>query len=152
MKIPLTALLIFTYIISFSQTVYMKVNKTDGSYELYNIEDIRKLTFSNLITDNPEQFHTIMNNFSILKSYPNPFSNSTTIKYEMPDNGNIDIKIFDINGKFVRTLYSGIQDKGLHKISWDSKNNTGNKVPDGIYICKVKYDGKLFTNKIIYLN
>ncbi|MCD4729233.1 MAG: T9SS type A sorting domain-containing protein, partial [Bacteroidales bacterium] len=61
-----------------------------------------------------------------LRSYPNPFSSNTTIEYRLPEPGFVSLKVFDITGNLIETLFSGNQPDGLNKIEWNADDlNTG---------------------------
>ena len=71
-----------------------------------------------------------------VKCYPNPFSSQLTIEIDISILQNLDVKIFDVNGHLIRTLYRG---DGLDKNSlvWDGKNDQGIKMATGNYYLKV---------------
>jgi hypothetical protein len=106
MKIALLIFMIVNAYMASTQTVYMNVYKTNGTSELFPIQNIRKLTFDGLTTDsnNPKQLQNVVKSFNMIKNYPNPFSSSTTIEYFIPEKGDIEIIIVDINGKIIRNL------------------------------------------------
>ncbi len=152
MKIVLLLFLLLNTCLTFSQTVYMKVNKNDGTSEYYPIQDIRKITFSGLSGINsPEQMQNVVKTFNMLKSYPNPFNSSTTIEYEIPERGDVEITIIDVNGKLIRNLLSESQISGKHQFIWDSKDNSGNTITSGIYYCNVKFNNQILHNKMILI-
>ena len=72
--------------------------------------------------------------------YPNPFNPSTSIEYSIPYQATVDIRLYDIRGKFIKMIYSGIQTAGAHKIAFK-----GGDLASGIYICRVQVDD-LVTN------
>ncbi|OQX88848.1 hypothetical protein B6D60_00950 [candidate division KSB1 bacterium 4484_87] len=81
--------------------------------------------------------------FSLAQNYPNPFSlvhdgARTTIRFELPTAANIEIKIFDVLGREVRTLITGSQPAGTHRIYWNGMDNYGHKVSAGIYFYQMK--------------
>ena len=76
-------------------------------------------------------------NFTLLKNYPNPFNPTTTITFSLLKQGNVSLKIYNIKGELVRTLLEGKQASGIHSIPWDGKDNQGNNVSSGCYLCKM---------------
>lgn len=68
----------------------------------------------------------------LLSNYPNPFNNSTVIGYSMANTANITVAIYDILGREVETLYSGMQEPGSYSIVWDYDSSAG-----GIYFCRL---------------
>jgi len=76
--------------------------------------------------------------FRVEQNFPNPFNPSTTIKYSLPENSFVTVKIFDMLGKEVRTLVNQDQNAGHHTVIWNADTNYGAKVASGIYIYKVE--------------
>jgi hypothetical protein len=62
------------------------------------------------------------------QNYPNPFNPSTSIKYQMPENGFVTIKVYDMLGNEVATLVNEIQEAGNHSVEFDAAT-----VSSGIY-------------------
>ena len=54
--------------------------------------------------------------------FPNPFNGQTMIEYSIPSPSNILFKIFDMNGKEIRTLHNGYHNSGRAAITWDGKD------------------------------
>ena len=66
--------------------------------------------------------------YSLGQNYPNPFSATTTIKFYLPKDDNVTLRVFDINGREIATLAEGFQTKGSHVIQW-----TPRRVASGVY-------------------
>ncbi|MFZ2323411.1 MAG: FlgD immunoglobulin-like domain containing protein, partial [Ignavibacteriaceae bacterium] len=80
------------------------------------------------------------NDYILENNYPNPFNPTTTIKFTLPLQKQISLKIFDMLGKEVATLINNqIYNKGDFKVTWDGTNNNGNKVASGNYIATLSY-------------
>ncbi len=77
---------------------------------------------------------------------PNPFSPQTTISYSTPDTCDVQVIIYNVEGKMVDTLINQIQLPGVHSIVWDAKD-----VESGIYFYKVDACGKTETKKMVML-
>lgn len=69
----------------------------------------------------------------LFQNYPNPFNPSTTIKYQIPKESSITIKIFDMLGREVTTLLNAEQKAGEHEVVWDAKD-----FASGVYIYQIK--------------
>jgi len=65
--------------------------------------------------------------------FPNPFSNHVSIEYDLQRDVMVDCKIYNIQGKEIRTLAVAFQSPGKHRLSWDGKNATGIPVKPGMY-------------------
>jgi flagellar hook assembly protein FlgD len=76
-------------------------------------------------------------------NYPNPFTTTTCFRFEHNQacsDLNVQIKIFSITGKLVKTINKTISTSGFiaESVSWDGKNDFGSKVSKGIYIYKLQ--------------
>jgi len=86
----------------YSQTYYMNVRMKGGSSTSIPIHDIQKLTFSGQPTAvGNERLATVIKTFALLQNFPNPFNPSTTIAYQLPKTGMVDVKVYDINGRLI---------------------------------------------------
>ena len=65
----------------------------------------------------------------------NPSSNSATISFTLLKSENIDIKIFDITGRLIKTLFTGPLNTGYHQINWDLNDNT---IKSGVYFLNLR--------------
>lgn len=77
-------------------------------------------------------------NNHLTQNFPNPFKSQTAIRYELPANSDITLTIYDINGCLVKYLVNKHQSTGVYSIIWDGKNNNGDLVNNGIYVCRLK--------------
>ena len=74
--------------------------------------------------------------FDLSQNYPNPFNPSTTIRFSIPEEGNVQLILFDIMGRECARLYNGYAKKGLHTINIDATN-----LSSGTYVLKLHYKG-----------
>jgi hypothetical protein len=83
--------------------------------------------------------------FQLFQNYPNPFNSSTVIWYYLPDVGyqpaEVEITVYNLLGKVVRTLVKARQYPGEHKVLWDGKDDSGEEVGSGIYFYRLKVSG-----------
>jgi subtilisin family serine protease len=90
--------------------------------------------------------------FILHNNYPNPFNGSTTIIVEAPSEQTIDLGIFDLLGRRVRTLYKGKSQTGVNFFEWsDALNDNGTHVATGVYICRLTAPGFTTSRKILYI-
>jgi hypothetical protein len=134
-----------------AQSVKMQVCNKDGTVHVYHLDEIRKLTFAGTTGIHDLQISAVIKNFNLLKSYPNPFNNSTTISYKLPGDGMTEIAIVDLNGKVIKTFPGGNQSSGDHSLTWDGTTSTGEKAPTGIYICRFIFNDQLQSTKILLI-
>lgn len=73
---------------------------------------------------------------------PNPFSDIAVINYALGKQTELEIKIYNLKGQLVRTLYQGRQGKGEQALAWEGCDDSGRYVASGIYLLQMKLDGK----------
>jgi len=87
----------------------------------------------------------LQNSFS-LKNYPNPFSQSTIIEYQLPVEGKVKLTVFDLSGHEMETLLNEYKPVGIHKINFKA-----NKLPAGTYFYRIQAGKYTETKKLIIL-
>jgi len=88
--------------------------------------------------------------FSLFQNYPNPFSRTTHIRYTVPGrrgaeaqrgdlstSHHINLSIYDVCGRLVRTLVDEPQEAGHYKVTWDVRGVSGERLPNGVYFCRL---------------
>ncbi|HLE57227.1 MAG TPA: amidohydrolase family protein [Rhodothermia bacterium] len=75
--------------------------------------------------------------FSLNQNYPNPFNPSTTITFELAEKTAGDLEIFDVFGRRVRTWSVPAGNSGIHTLTWDGTDETGNVVAGGVYLYRL---------------
>jgi len=88
---------------------------------------------------------------TLYQNYPNPFNPSTVIRFFLPKEAPVTLKIYDARGARVRTLCDGPQPVGYHSISWDGLNESGNNVSTGVYFYRLLAGKKVLTRKMVLL-
>lgn len=94
---------------------------------------------------------TVTYKYELYQNYPNPFNPYTQIKFSLAEKCNVEINIYDIRGKLVRTLFKGELEAGYHNLEWDSTNNLGYKVSSGVYFYQLKSEKYNVVKKMILL-
>ncbi len=85
------------------------------------------------------------------RSYPNPFNPATRIAYTLPRPGELAIRIFNVRGELVRTLFDGCVTECEGSVDWDGADDGGRSVASGAYFYQVKTDGGELFNKVMLL-
>lgn len=73
----------------------------------------------------------------LMQNNPNPFNPSTAIKFYIPENNIVSIKIYDMLGREITTLVNKATDAGYHIIYWNGKDDAGKEVSSGVYLYKL---------------
>lgn len=83
------------------------------------------------------------------QNLPNPVVNRTTISYSIPQAGQVNLKIYDVTGKLVRTLVNETQKAGLNEVMWDKKTDNGTTVSSGAYFYRLDVKGHNPVTKVM---
>ena len=89
--------------------------------------------------------------FIISRNYPNPFNSITHIDYQVPIDNHINITIYDIMGREVKTLMDQVQIKGNYTIGWNGQAEYGEFVSTGVYFLQFTSNGFSNEKKMIFL-
>ncbi|TET21483.1 MAG: T9SS type A sorting domain-containing protein [Candidatus Stahlbacteria bacterium] len=80
---------------------------------------------------------------------PNPFKLSTDIYYSLAHSGLVNLKVYDVSGRPVKTLSSGIKASGYYAITWDGRDDLGRAVAPGVYFIRMQAGNHTATRKLI---
>nr|ABZ07815.1 putative FG-GAP repeat protein [uncultured marine microorganism HF4000_ANIW141I9] len=89
--------------------------------------------------------------FALHQNYPNPFNPVTTLRYDLPEQANVNIIIYDMLGRQVRTLLNQTQDAGYRSVIWNATNDYGKPVSAGVYLYKIQAGEFVQTRKMVLL-
>jgi hypothetical protein len=80
-------------------------------------------------------------NLLLEQNYPNPFTITTGIRFEVPKRDHVRLTIYDMQGRVVSMLINGQMDPGRHDTFWDGTSGDGIKLPSGMYILRLETSG-----------
>ncbi len=89
-------------------------------------------------------------NTAILRIFPNPFLSSTVITYRLSRPGRVELAVYDLLGRRIRTLVRGSRLPQMYHVSWDGRNDTGEPVPAGLYLCYLHAGNKVVARSMIH--
>tara|TARA_B100000676_G_C17409064_1_gene498781 strand:- start:32 stop:571 length:540 start_codon:yes stop_codon:yes gene_type:complete len=89
--------------------------------------------------------------FSLHQNYPNPFNPSTEIRYDLPKNNFVNIYIYDLIGRVIKSFIISNQSAGYHSIRWNSTNDLGESLPAGVYFYSIHSGSFRETKKMVLL-
>jgi len=87
--------------------------------------------------------------YALHDNYPNPFNPTTTIEFSLPVPGHVDLRIFDVAGRLVRTLVDGKMTAATHAAVWNGRDFGGRPVASGVYYYRLLSDGLTATRKMM---
>ena len=141
---------------------YYIVAFTDGSQNfnsrLNPSGSLHSSKFYTLTTEGAFPLHDTANlnattnyTFKLNQNYPNPFNPITTIQYLIPEQGDVALTIFDVQGRCVKSLALEMVQTGQHEFSWDARDAAGQGVPTGVYYFRIQTGRRSETIKMLYL-
>ncbi|MFH1197943.1 MAG: T9SS type A sorting domain-containing protein [bacterium] len=114
-------------------------------------KDSVKYTFTYMETTGINDGFSIIPGEYSLANYPNPFNPRTTIKFHLPERAVVTLKIYDISGQLIKTLFQGKEcESGTYDIDWDGRDNLNSIVASGVYLYRLETDKKTITNKCMF--
>lgn len=111
--------------------------------DLINSADIYRPRFITFYLDSnsvglADACHILPEDVILKQNYPNPFNASTSIMYSLSNRSEVELIIYDILGREIRSFQSIVQEVGERKIIWQGLDNTGREVGSGIYIYRIR--------------
>jgi len=89
--------------------------------------------------------------FSLKQNYPNPFNPTTTIEFNLTRASNVNLRIYDVTGKLVKTVINEWKEVGYHSVVWDGKDKKGKAAASGIYFYRLENDKFSKTKQMLLL-
>jgi hypothetical protein len=87
----------------------------------------------------------------LIGNYPNPFNPTTNIRFNLANDSNVNITIYNIRGQRVTTLFNDHLERGEHSIRWHSTYDNGREVASGVYLFIMQADGVSQTSRMVLL-
>lgn len=126
---------------------FWKVIAGDGDFATSSAP--RMLYFRNTTVDIAEA--NIPDSYMLYQNYPNPFNPSTQIRYDLPEATQVSLTIYDITGKVVNQIESGLKSAGSYTVQWNGVSETGHMASTGLYLCRIQTDQYSSVVKMLYL-
>jgi hypothetical protein len=87
--------------------------------------------------------------FDLNQTYPNPFTQSITVNYQLAAAGRVSLKVYNVAGQLVRTLVDENSLPGYYSRVWNGSDNGGRKVASGVYVMRLSSGGQEKTRKLV---
>lgn len=126
---------------------------TTDMTDYHPLATIVKIDFSSILTSvaNPEVAASLPKILNLFPNQPNPLSTETKIAFRLPEAGRVDLKIYGVSGRLVRTLVGGDRPAGIHSAVWDGLDDSGRNVAAGVYFYKLTAPGISESRRMVLL-
>ena len=108
------------------------------------------ITFSAVSLSNDEST-VLPYNYVLHQNYPNPFNPITSLRYDLPDDGMVNITVYDMMGRIVKTLENASQTTGFKSVQWNATNDRNEPVSAGLYLYTIQAGEFRQTKKMVLL-
>jgi len=88
---------------------------------------------------------------ALAQNVPNPFNPATTIAFELPRAGTVDLAVFALDGRRVASLVAGHREAGRHAVVWNGRDERGRTVASGTYVYRLQANGEVRTRRLVVL-
>jgi uncharacterized protein (DUF362 family) len=95
--------------------------------------------------------NAIPRDFSLDQNYPNPFNSETVIRFALPNDGEVDLAVYNLTGQKVATLMAGPRRAGSYAINWDGRDRYGADLASGTYLYQLRTEQYSETRKLLLL-
>ena len=89
--------------------------------------------------------------YNLYNAYPNPFNPITTLRYDLPEDVLVNITIYDMMGRVVKTMVNSQQNAGFKSVQWNATNDKGSPVSAGLYLYTIQAGEFRQTKKMVLL-
>ena len=89
--------------------------------------------------------------YNLYNAYPNPFNPVTILRYDLPEDALVNITIYDMMGRVVKTMLNSQQNAGFKSVRWNATNNAGQPVSAGLYLYTIQAGDFRQTKKMVLL-
>jgi len=112
---------------------------SDANCDTLLMRSIRYCADSNFVTKVEDVYSvsTLPVRYFLHQNYPNPFNPNTIIKFDLPARSQVEVSIYDVNGKLVKKLINDQKEAGYHSVEWNGTDAYGRKVSSGIYFYRI---------------
>ena len=121
---------------------YLRVNGYSGAMATYTLSITGGLAKYLNVPASPKEF-------ALHPNFPNPFNPQTTIRFDVPREAHVRLRIFDVRGRVVATLVDQPLLAGFHREIWDGRVDEGGRAASGVYFYRLETDDRVFNRKMI---
>jgi hypothetical protein len=142
-EVPLTALsLRFPYV----ESIRLE-GRLDGSLL---VDDIRLLVAVEVPTSIAQDPVAVApSGFLLRQNFPNPFNGGTSLQFDLPQEGDVELSIYNLVGQKVVTLTQGHRLAGKHSLQWDGRDALGRELASGVYIYRLRTQRQILSRRLL---
>ena len=89
--------------------------------------------------------------YFLFQNFPNPFNPITELRYQLPEASEVRLSLYNLLGQEVRRLVNGEMAAGAHSAQWDGRDDSGNPLASGVYLCRFRAGDFRQTKRIVLL-
>ena len=89
--------------------------------------------------------------FKLYHNHPNPFNPITSLRYDLPEQAQVTLTLYDLIGREVTQLVNTTQEAGYRSVQWDATDKTGKPVSAGVYLYQIRAGEFVQTRKMVLL-
>jgi hypothetical protein len=135
------------------ESAYQFVDADIRSGATYNYK-LESVSYNGVVVTekNMEIAVPVPQEFVLFNNYPNPFNPNTTISFQVPEFSNVNLTVYDLQGKTVKEiLKNAAYESGQYNVVWDASDNNGNKVSSGMYVYKFSANNFVKLGKMVLM-
>lgn len=126
-------------------------NPNDVSVAKIVLVDINKKKLTNITVQIVYGTTPLPLDYILFQNYPNPFNPSTSVKFQVPKTSDVTVKIYDMLGQEVRTLFAGEVLRGTYTVEWDGLSDAGVQMSSGSYVYRMIAGEFMQSKKMVYV-
>ena len=135
-------------IFSVPHEIHWSVKAIDGTDESSEVSNLFYVVFNDYLE---VQHRSMPESFKVFSAYPNPFNPITFLRYNLPNDGLVNIAIYDMMGRIVKTLVNGSQTAGFKTTRWNATNDRNEPAAAGLYLYTIQAGEFRQTRKMVLL-
>ena len=123
------------------ETIYTESERIDLMEKILSFFDLSSTTLAEQSVPKPAEF-------ILYDNYPNPFNPGTNMRYQLPGEAKVELKIFNLLGEQIRNLVQEHKAAGEYQIYWDGRDESGQSVASGVYVYQIKAGTYIHSKKM----
>ncbi|MCI0479455.1 T9SS type A sorting domain-containing protein, partial [Candidatus Uhrbacteria bacterium] len=129
-----------------ADSLYYRISAVDTDGYAGGFSDPAFFSTATSIPHEPARYE-----FTLHQNVPNPFNPSTRITYELPARAAVTLRVYDVDGRLVRTIVDSVHGPGSFSAEWNGWNDRGQPVASGVYFYRLTADSRVETRKMVFL-